>query len=285
MSKEKRTVFVMPVCDVCRKAVKRGSGFLLDSPQVVASEKYIDFYFEHHKDDPFVKTITRDWVRRTMGAMRTPWLVCSSCISMFECDTELAYERAIKWWGKQPIRQESWKLWKERQQIPDEIQEKKLGDLLQRLPIVDESAVLRKWEKVDPMKVLDGITDIGDCSGKWSRPISHLVKVHGTAGVIRLAHIKTAGNNGSFSELVEYARLQKVRGITAIVALYRWSQGESIDDLSVEIFGVPGWGTDTFLVCRIDENIFLCYDAEGTATERPTISIKGEAEKRPLEEV
>jgi len=47
-------------------------------------------------------------------------------------------------------------------------------------------------------------------------------------------------NNGSFSELVEYARLQEVRGVTSIVAPHRWSQGKSIDDLSVVLFGVPG---------------------------------------------
>ena len=190
----------MARCDVCAKSVDYGSGFLLDPRQVIASDKYIDFYFDYHKDDPWVKTITRGWVRQTITESPDPWLVCLSCISMFKCDT-----------------------------------------------------------------------DIGDGFGKISHPISHLVKIRGTAGVIW--HASVAGNNRSFSELVEHAKLQKVGGIMSIFALQRWSQGESIDDLSFEFVGVPGWGTCTFLACRIDEDTFLCYWTEGTATEKSTIRV------------
>lgn len=49
--------------------------------------------------------------------------------------------------------------------------------------------------------------------------------------------------------------------------------GESIDDLSFELVGVPGWGTYTFLACRLDKDTFLCYWAEGTATEKSTIRV------------
>lgn len=261
----------MARCDVCAKSVDYGSGFLLDPRQVIASDKYIDFYFDYHKDDPWVKTITRGWVRQTMTESPDPWLVCLSCISMFKCDTELAHKRVEQWWEKHPIGPTAWKLWEQRREIPEEIQKKKLEYLLQQLPIVDENVVLKKWEKVDTRQKIEGITDIGDGFGKISHPISHLVKIRGTAGVIW--HASVAGNNRSFSELVEHAKLQKVGGIMSIFALQRWSQGESIDDLSFELLGVPGWGTCTFLACRIDEDTFLCYWTEGTATEKSTIRV------------
>ncbi|GAH18643.1 unnamed protein product, partial [marine sediment metagenome] len=105
------------------------------------SDKYIDFYFDYHKDDPWVKTITRGWVRQTMTESPDPWLVCLPCISMFKCDTELAHKRAEQWWEKHPIGPTAWKLWEQRREIPEEIQKKKLKYLLQQLPIVDENVV------------------------------------------------------------------------------------------------------------------------------------------------
>lgn len=57
-------------CDVCSEPIKRETGYILTTEEVIASEKYIDFYIKHHqKNLPQLKLTNTSARAHTFGTL------------------------------------------------------------------------------------------------------------------------------------------------------------------------------------------------------------------------
>ena len=82
-------------CDVCDKEMNFEDGYILTTTQVTTSEAYWEFAFTHqwsyiHSFDPEGNTIAM--LVRQQGGQRTGWLLCESCIRLFNVDRNAAKE-------------------------------------------------------------------------------------------------------------------------------------------------------------------------------------------------
>ena len=92
----------MAICDVCSGFVDRGDGFLLTTKTVVTQPAYWERAFRHQLSsyldidpDESLEILVRQRIHQALGS---PWLVCGSCIALF--DGSFAAERMFckVWW-------------------------------------------------------------------------------------------------------------------------------------------------------------------------------------------
>jgi len=112
-------------CDICSAKVPKPSGYLLNSSEVINSSRYWQRYYEYHKDEfQFMGISSYEGFRRnsilwnttynTLAGQRTPWLVCDSCIAIFNVDRQRARRHAEQWWESGGSFQPAnwWEFWK-----------------------------------------------------------------------------------------------------------------------------------------------------------------------------
>lgn len=91
-----------PVCDVCNRVVSKGEGHCLSTRQVVMESRYWEHTFTHSWNylgsiDPEGRTLPM--IVAQQGGQDSAWLVCNSCISLFQA-VDRSSSRAIcqEWW-------------------------------------------------------------------------------------------------------------------------------------------------------------------------------------------
>lgn len=97
------------VCDICQSAIPKSSGFLLTTRQVVSAHSFWLDYYERHSSEfkemnvnsyhEFTKNAslrgTSVWL---MCGQQNPWLICETCIDIFDVNKSKAKEHALSWW-------------------------------------------------------------------------------------------------------------------------------------------------------------------------------------------
>ena len=95
-------------CDVCGVDVRLPDGYCLTTTQIVSAPGQWRQYYTMHKEEmaslgmesyeefcrqqPIFQTIFM------IAANATPWMVCESCIEMFDVDKTVAHEYVKKWY-------------------------------------------------------------------------------------------------------------------------------------------------------------------------------------------
>src|SRR5260370_11033308 len=95
------------VCDVCNRRVNSPDGYLLTTEQVVRTPNYWRHYYETHKTELLQQGIADfEAFRRhpiaidcakAMASQATNWLVCDTCLPLFNINSAGARQLAIQW--------------------------------------------------------------------------------------------------------------------------------------------------------------------------------------------
>lgn len=114
-------------CDVCSKfdCIKNPNGHLLTTREVVTALPYWRMLYEKHSaaiayylgissfsEYRHIAFMRTGWPMSGMlprspsqlADSKTPWLVCSECVAMFNVDVESAQEHARRWWKNRNYR-------------------------------------------------------------------------------------------------------------------------------------------------------------------------------------
>lgn len=103
----------MPLkCDICMKAIPKGSGYALTTTQVTSTPAYWKYAFTHQwsyvgESTKFLGVTIKpeeaiEGIVRQLCSSRTPWLVCDSCIELFEVDRESCATLAKRYTAEMP---------------------------------------------------------------------------------------------------------------------------------------------------------------------------------------
>ncbi|MCP4213648.1 MAG: ATP-binding protein [bacterium] len=97
------------VCDACGGGVKYPEGHLLTTRQVVSCPGFWQMLYEQQRESLVSRGASsfEDFKKHRgvatelagqFASETTPWMVCSSCISMFPVDAEATHQHAKRWW-------------------------------------------------------------------------------------------------------------------------------------------------------------------------------------------
>jgi len=96
-------------CPITKESIDNGYGYMLSTPQVIASKKYWDMimtepetlsYTVSHFKNQSTGTQMRHMIFEKYSSVTKPWIISDSCINLFEdVDRQTAKENAKKWWA------------------------------------------------------------------------------------------------------------------------------------------------------------------------------------------
>jgi hypothetical protein len=97
------------VCDICGAALSSPSGYLLVTREVVGEPRYWQHYYRQHEGEFAVlgarsfdafkgNRRLRTKCAEGLAGQSTPWMVCESCIGMFNVDRQATRRYAEEWW-------------------------------------------------------------------------------------------------------------------------------------------------------------------------------------------
>lgn len=88
------------ICDVCSQPLRKGSGYILFTGDVVSSSRYWDQNFKKIREMggnvnvPMVLGLVSE-----MSQKYSPWIICDRCVDLFDADRAAARRRATKYWS------------------------------------------------------------------------------------------------------------------------------------------------------------------------------------------
>ena len=95
-------------CAVSKEPLEKGYGYLLTTPQVIASKKYWDnimtepetmsYTINHFTKQDNTATQIRSMIFEKYSGVDKPWMVSDTCINWFDVNREDAKSHAQKWW-------------------------------------------------------------------------------------------------------------------------------------------------------------------------------------------
>lgn len=88
------------ICDVCSQPVRKGSGYILFTGDVVSSSRYWEQNFNKIRE--MGGNINMPMVLRLASEMSqkySPWIICDRCVDLFDADRAEARRRATKYWS------------------------------------------------------------------------------------------------------------------------------------------------------------------------------------------
>jgi hypothetical protein len=120
-------------CPITKEMIDNGYGYMLSTPQVIASKKYWDMimtepetlsYTVSHFKNQSTGTQMRHMIFEKYSSITKPWIISDSCINLFEgVDRQAAKDNAKKWWAlegnyqpdmlSEAIDESSFKTWKD----------------------------------------------------------------------------------------------------------------------------------------------------------------------------
>jgi len=95
-------------CKTCGTLLEAGEGHALTSSQIILSRKYWDgimlepetksYTIAHFEGKDPAATQMRAMIFKRSADFKDPWIICDTCVNMFDVDKQATQKFAAQWW-------------------------------------------------------------------------------------------------------------------------------------------------------------------------------------------